>query len=279
MTMVEGTINGFPFRAALEPDGNGSHWLRLSKALQDAAGISGGEGVGDTVTLEITRVGEEPECRVPMDLRQALELPSPPTLQGAQALSALWGEITPMARRDWILWIALPSKRKRAGAGSRMRATCLHRESAGLVVCRASTGAGKILTSHQTKHGFRCRTQKVVLRRDRQSRKVSAARRVTIGFAADSRPGPHWSDAKPCGSAGKGRNERAARISKRRISTFSRLLPGGSGFDLTASFQRQQHAIGPTKSILARVFAAARFQVSVNDVIFFHELAGPLEHI
>ena len=38
MTMVEGTINGFPFRAVLEPNGNGSHWLRLSKALQDAAG-------------------------------------------------------------------------------------------------------------------------------------------------------------------------------------------------------------------------------------------------
>ena len=101
MTMVEGTINGFPFRAALEPNGNGSHWLRLSKALQDAA------GVGDTVTVEITRVGEEPECRVPMDLRKALESnrPPPPHSGEGQALSALWGDITPMARRDWILWI------------------------------------------------------------------------------------------------------------------------------------------------------------------------------
>ena len=107
MMMVEGTINGFPFRAALEPNGNGGHWLRLSKALQDAAGISGGEGVGDTVTVEITRVGEEPECRVPMDLRKALESAglSSPQPGGAQALSALWGDITPMARRDWILWI------------------------------------------------------------------------------------------------------------------------------------------------------------------------------
>jgi hypothetical protein len=107
MTMVEGAINGFPFRAALEPDGNGSHWLRLGKALQDAAGISGGEGVGNTVTVEITRVGEEPECRVPMDLREALKsartrLPEPGQ---AQALWAVWLGITPMARRDWILWI------------------------------------------------------------------------------------------------------------------------------------------------------------------------------
>ena len=38
MAMVEGTINGSPFRAALEPNGKGSHWLRVNKALHDAAG-------------------------------------------------------------------------------------------------------------------------------------------------------------------------------------------------------------------------------------------------
>jgi hypothetical protein len=94
MTIVEGTINGFPFRATLEPDGDSSHWLRVNQALQDAAGA----GVGDTVTMEITRVGEEPEVRVPMDLRKAL--------QAAPTAKALWAQITPMARRDWILWIS-----------------------------------------------------------------------------------------------------------------------------------------------------------------------------
>ncbi|MCI0743336.1 MAG: YdeI/OmpD-associated family protein [Gemmataceae bacterium] len=93
MTMVEGTINGFPFRAALEPNGSGSHGLRVNKALQDAAGAD----VGDTVTVEITRVGEEPELWAPMDLRKALAA-APPA-------QALWAQITPMARRDWILWI------------------------------------------------------------------------------------------------------------------------------------------------------------------------------
>ena len=91
--MVEGIINGFPFRAALEPDGDGSHRLRVSKALQDAAGAD----AGDTVTAEITRVGEEPEIRAPMDLLEALEAASP--------AQALWAEITPMARRDWIRWV------------------------------------------------------------------------------------------------------------------------------------------------------------------------------
>ena len=48
MTMVEGTINGFRFRAALEPDGKGSHWFRVNKTMREAAGAD----AGDTVTLE-----------------------------------------------------------------------------------------------------------------------------------------------------------------------------------------------------------------------------------
>ena len=94
ITMVEGTINGFPFRAALEPNGKGSHWLKVNKALHDAAGAD----AGDAVTVEITRAGEEPETRVPMDLRKALA--------AAPLAQALWADITPIARRDWILWIS-----------------------------------------------------------------------------------------------------------------------------------------------------------------------------
>src|SRR5580698_5835842 len=93
MTMVEGTINGFPFRAALEPNGKGSHWLRVRKAMHDAAGAD----AGDTVTVEITRAGEEPETRVPLDLRKALAV--------APLAQASWADITPMARRDWIFSI------------------------------------------------------------------------------------------------------------------------------------------------------------------------------
>ena len=92
--MVEGTINGFPFRAALEPNGKGSHWLRVNKAMQDGAGAD----AGDTVTVEITRAGDEPETRMPMDLRKALAT--------APRVQAFWADITPIARRDWILWIS-----------------------------------------------------------------------------------------------------------------------------------------------------------------------------
>jgi Bacteriocin-protection, YdeI or OmpD-Associated/Domain of unknown function (DUF1905) len=92
-TMVEGTINSFPFRAALEPNGKGSHLLRVNKILRDAAGAD----AVDMVTVEITRAGEEPEMRVPMDLRKALA--------AAPLAQAGWEDITPLARRDWTFSI------------------------------------------------------------------------------------------------------------------------------------------------------------------------------
>ena len=93
MTSVEGTINGQPFRATLEPDGNRSHWLKVSRKLREAAGAE----VGDIVTLEIAAEGREPEPRVPADLRKALA--------SAPKARAVWKDITPVARRDWIQWI------------------------------------------------------------------------------------------------------------------------------------------------------------------------------
>ena len=93
MTTVEGTINGFPFRATLEPDGQKSHWLKVSRKMRQSAGAD----AGDIVTLEIASAGAEPEPRVPADLRKALA--------AAPKARALWSDITPVARRDWIQWI------------------------------------------------------------------------------------------------------------------------------------------------------------------------------
>src|SRR5438105_11877635 len=115
MTMVEGTINGFPFRTALEPNGKGSHWLRVNKTMRDAAGAD----AVDTVTVEITRAGEEPEIRVPMDLRKALA--------AAPLAQAGWEDITPMARRDWIFSDKLSQATGNAQAPDRksVRHACL----------------------------------------------------------------------------------------------------------------------------------------------------------
>jgi len=93
MTTVEGTINGLPFRGTLEPDGQKSHWLRVNRKLREAAGAD----AGDVVTLEIAPAEAEPEPSVPADLRKALA-----TVPKARAL---WSDITPIARRDWIQWI------------------------------------------------------------------------------------------------------------------------------------------------------------------------------
>ncbi len=90
--MVEGTINGFPFRAALEPDGKGSHSLRVNKTMRDGAGTD-----ADAVAVEIARAGEEPEMRVPADLRKALS--------AAPRAQAGWEDVTPLARRDWVFSI------------------------------------------------------------------------------------------------------------------------------------------------------------------------------
>jgi len=91
MTTVEGTINGFPFRATLEPDGQKSHWLKVNRKVREAVGAD----AGDVVTLEIAP--EALETSMPADLRKALA--------AAPKARALWSDITPIARRDWIHWI------------------------------------------------------------------------------------------------------------------------------------------------------------------------------
>jgi hypothetical protein len=93
MTAIEGTINGFAFQATLEPDGQKSHWLKVDRKLSEAAGAD----AGDIVTLEIAPAGKETEPEVPTDLRKALA--------AAAKARALWSDITPNARRDWIHWI------------------------------------------------------------------------------------------------------------------------------------------------------------------------------
>jgi len=94
MTSVEGTLNGSAFRATLEPDGQGSHWLKVDRKLRECAAAE----VGDIVTIEIAPVTVEPEPEVPDDLRIALAA-------APSRASATWSDITPVARRDWIHWI------------------------------------------------------------------------------------------------------------------------------------------------------------------------------
>jgi bacteriocin resistance YdeI/OmpD-like protein/uncharacterized protein DUF1905 len=94
LATVKGTINGHPFRATLEPDGKRSHWLKVNGKLREAAGAA----IGEVVALEITPVEEQMELKIPADLRQALAAATPEA-------RAVWSDITPTARRDWIYWV------------------------------------------------------------------------------------------------------------------------------------------------------------------------------
>ncbi len=99
MTMVSGTLNDVPFKALLEPDGKygpgikPSHWFAPDKKLLDEAKASAGDTV--QVSLEPTKDWIEPE--VPEDVKKALST--------SPKAAALWKDITPMARWDWIRWI------------------------------------------------------------------------------------------------------------------------------------------------------------------------------
>jgi len=91
---VHGKINGHEFQTVLEPDGDRGHWMKLDEELQQAAGI----GSGDSATLDIEVTNEWPEPNMPQDLATALAA-------APQKIDELWGDITPMARWEWVRWI------------------------------------------------------------------------------------------------------------------------------------------------------------------------------
>ena len=92
-TTADVSINGYAFQSTLEPDGQLSHWLRVSAEQSEAAGVD----IGDVVKVEIAPVTEEPEPDLPPDL--ALALAANPDARGE------WDSTTTIARLDWIHWI------------------------------------------------------------------------------------------------------------------------------------------------------------------------------
>lgn len=87
-------INGHHFDAIVEPDGRFGHWLALDAQQQKSIGVH----TGDLVTVAIEPSSGWPEPAIPADFSSALAS-SPLPIQ------ALWSEITPMARWEWIRWV------------------------------------------------------------------------------------------------------------------------------------------------------------------------------
>jgi hypothetical protein len=92
-TSVEGAINGHPFQAMLEPDGQLSHWLKVDQVLCQAAGVA----IGDVVEVEVAPMTKEQEPNVPADFKMALA--------AAPEAKQVWDATTTVARIDWIHWI------------------------------------------------------------------------------------------------------------------------------------------------------------------------------
>ena len=105
MTTVEGTINGHPFRATLEPNTSEGHWLHVNKAMRKGASAD----VGDTVQLAILE--PEPEPIMPSDLRVAL------TASGKA--KALWKDSHPSVVPIGSAGSFQPSSLRPAHVGSR----------------------------------------------------------------------------------------------------------------------------------------------------------------
>ena len=99
-TGVEGRLDGHPFQAVLEPDGQLSHWLKIPRALLEASGVE----TGSLATLALQPLADE------------LEPPVPPELLAALAASpqarATWDGTTTIARIDWTHWIGSAKQEK-----------------------------------------------------------------------------------------------------------------------------------------------------------------------
>jgi hypothetical protein len=90
---VRGTLNGFPFRSSIFPDGKGGHTMMVNKAMQVGAKAAPGQ----TISVEMEPDTVAPRVAVPADLRHALTR--------SKAARQTWERLTPRARRDFVAWL------------------------------------------------------------------------------------------------------------------------------------------------------------------------------
>lgn len=93
MVYIEGTVNGQSFSAPLEPDGRGSHWLKVDATLAKKGQLRAGAKA--TFAAHTSTTWQRPA--VPPDLAAALT--------HSATATAVWDDITPAAQWEWIRWI------------------------------------------------------------------------------------------------------------------------------------------------------------------------------
>jgi hypothetical protein len=91
---VAGSINGFPFRNALMPQGDGTHAMHVNKALQAGAKVK----AGDTVEVVLERDVAERVVEVPAELAQQLE--------SVPAARTRFESLSYSHRKEYADWVA-----------------------------------------------------------------------------------------------------------------------------------------------------------------------------
>lgn len=106
---VAGTMNGFPFRNSLMPEGDGTHSMMVSKELQQGANAR----AGDVVVISLEPDMEERDISPPDELAAAL-------VSNEQAAS-VFGRLTHSQKKEYVDWIL--SAKQTATKASRVTKT------------------------------------------------------------------------------------------------------------------------------------------------------------
>jgi hypothetical protein len=91
---VKGTINGFPFRNSLMPEGDGTHCMMVGKDLQAGANAAAGDLVKVTMAVDTA----ERVVEIPSEFEAAL--------QGDKVAAATFNAMAYSHRKGYVEWIA-----------------------------------------------------------------------------------------------------------------------------------------------------------------------------
>ncbi len=90
---VKGTLNGFPYRTSIFPDGQGHHHMMFNKDMQQGSGAGPGDPV--RVTMQLDTAPRQYEA--PADLKKSLAKNS--------KAKATWESLVPSKKKYSVLWI------------------------------------------------------------------------------------------------------------------------------------------------------------------------------
>lgn len=90
---VSGTLNDFPFRKSLMPEGDGSHSMMVNKELQAGAKV----GPGDFVRVTLEMDSSERSIAPPPELAQAL--------RGKKSAASFFDSLTYSQKKEYADWV------------------------------------------------------------------------------------------------------------------------------------------------------------------------------